>query len=280
MVQGDDDQKAEMEERVNAFDPVAWLANKPTTLMEVAAKNKEKQTIHEKASLYNIYEGIPHARQLTETVDEFLKRLPPATTDVSTSMPWIYISNPYTPRPNKQNKDDDDDKFYDREEDEDGDIEMPEAIPLHDEEKDDVSKLIILGTNLMSEFETERFMLRKDMQGKPTGKLDAAIAKSRDEMVKRLKEYAVEYKCVTGKVGLVPTSPSLFLILVVHELLPCGAGYPKSLLNQTSGSSSTISLKSTMSGPSSPTKQRPTTSVSLRKSRHETPNKRISATRA
>jgi hypothetical protein len=42
-------------------------------------------------TLYNRLEGVSTARQLTETVDEFLKRLPPRTT-VNAS--WIWITCP------------------------------------------------------------------------------------------------------------------------------------------------------------------------------------------
>jgi hypothetical protein len=42
-------------------------------------------------TLYNRLEGVSTARQLTETVDEFLKRLPPRTT-INAS--WIWITYP------------------------------------------------------------------------------------------------------------------------------------------------------------------------------------------
>lgn len=41
--------------------------------------------------LYNRLEGHPTARQLSETVDEFLKRLPPKTTFTGD---WIWITDP------------------------------------------------------------------------------------------------------------------------------------------------------------------------------------------
>lgn len=40
-------------------------------------------------ALYNRLEGHAPARQLTETVDEFLKRLPPKTTLSTEAGPWI-----------------------------------------------------------------------------------------------------------------------------------------------------------------------------------------------
>jgi hypothetical protein len=43
----------------------------------------------------NHYEGIEMAKQLSESVSDFLARLPPSTTSVSSGGPWIWIANPY-----------------------------------------------------------------------------------------------------------------------------------------------------------------------------------------
>lgn len=47
-------------------------------------------------ALYNVYEGSPSGRQLSEPVAAFLSRLPPLTTQLATSGPWIFIGNPHT----------------------------------------------------------------------------------------------------------------------------------------------------------------------------------------
>ena len=47
-------------------------------------------------ALHNIYEGDTSARQLSETIAEFLARCPPLTTHISTHGPWIYLSNPHS----------------------------------------------------------------------------------------------------------------------------------------------------------------------------------------
>lgn len=47
--------------------------------------------------LHNPYAGVPYAWQLDETVDAFLARLPPATTDGRPGLDWIYTCNPYVP---------------------------------------------------------------------------------------------------------------------------------------------------------------------------------------
>ncbi|KAL2279108.1 hypothetical protein FJTKL_13681 [Diaporthe vaccinii] len=50
---------------------------------------------------HNAYEGVVSARQLNETVGQFLARLPPATTRVTLNCPWIYIWNPFVPSDRK-----------------------------------------------------------------------------------------------------------------------------------------------------------------------------------
>lgn len=47
--------------------------------------------------IHNGYEGVASARQLDETVGQFLARLPPATTRVTLNCPWIYTWNPSVP---------------------------------------------------------------------------------------------------------------------------------------------------------------------------------------
>ncbi|KAF2477957.1 DUF1917-domain-containing protein [Lindgomyces ingoldianus] len=46
------------------------------------------------SDLHNIYQGKPDAWQLGESVDDFVRRLPPLTTPVAVC-PWIWAANPY-----------------------------------------------------------------------------------------------------------------------------------------------------------------------------------------
>lgn len=52
------------------------------------------------SKLHNPYEGRPHcAKQLSESPQTFLTRLPPSTTDFHAErVPWIYVANPFIPR--------------------------------------------------------------------------------------------------------------------------------------------------------------------------------------
>jgi hypothetical protein len=80
---------------VKVFDAAKWWKDRDgiSTVPSRATSQAD-----ETPSLHNPYEGCPYAWQLTETVDEFLARLPPATTDCDAETPWIYICNPYIPR--------------------------------------------------------------------------------------------------------------------------------------------------------------------------------------
>ena len=53
--------------------------------------------VPESREAFNIYEDYPSGRQLSETVETFLKRLPPLSTSMIEYGPWIYVANPYSP---------------------------------------------------------------------------------------------------------------------------------------------------------------------------------------
>ncbi|TQS34140.1 hypothetical protein Golomagni_05490, partial [Golovinomyces magnicellulatus] len=88
--------------RVAAFDAEDWISRYSRNLSWA----KNKHNISEASpQLHNPYAGIPYAWQLTETVDDFLRRMPPQTTYSSEEMPWIYICNPFIERvPKSQGK--------------------------------------------------------------------------------------------------------------------------------------------------------------------------------
>lgn len=92
---GDEDVVADLEARVDDFDTETWLAHhdlhpgrpRPRTTLPTSS-----------ASLHNPYAGVPFAWQLTETVEAFLTRLPPRTTEQTPETPWVFICNPYIAR--------------------------------------------------------------------------------------------------------------------------------------------------------------------------------------
>ncbi|KEF62307.1 uncharacterized protein A1O9_00279 [Exophiala aquamarina CBS 119918] len=48
----------------------------------------------------NYYEGLPTAKQLSESMNDFLERVPPSTTPRSQG-PWIWVANPYPSKGNQ-----------------------------------------------------------------------------------------------------------------------------------------------------------------------------------
>jgi hypothetical protein len=63
-------------------------------------KRDAEDELVEQLELFNIFEGDPYAWQLGESVDDFVKRVPPATTSALTCS-WIWVSNPHRNPRNK-----------------------------------------------------------------------------------------------------------------------------------------------------------------------------------
>jgi hypothetical protein len=155
------------------------------TLVEIA---NEKPTIvmpFKEATLYNPYEGQICARQLVESVDEFLNRLPPATTPAYKIGPWIFIVNPYRTAPKAF--------VYEQE-------KMPCEGPQ--EEESDLPRFVVLGGEHLEEL----VKLRHEEEKKDSGRTKAAITKSlssqRDGIVTRLLNTAVDLHITSGKVSI------------------------------------------------------------------------------
>ena len=104
---GDEEIKALLEQKSDSFDPVTYWSNIHPHLPSVIAyqnvlKAGAKSTTSNSGNnnkdarpLHNIYENQPSGRQLSETADEFLARLPPRTTSISEVGPWIFVANPF-----------------------------------------------------------------------------------------------------------------------------------------------------------------------------------------
>lgn len=85
---------AGLEARVNSFNVAQWWEE--TNAIRLNRRVKTEPVDSKK--LHNPYAGVPYAWQLSETVDNFLNRLPPETTEWSEEIPWIFICNPYNAR--------------------------------------------------------------------------------------------------------------------------------------------------------------------------------------
>ena len=92
---GDDGLKADLEAQASAFDTSTYWATHDHQPAVMAFKaNPHPSAPSAPKPTYNMYEDYPSGRHLSETVSEFLARLPPYTTQSTDCGPWIYIANP------------------------------------------------------------------------------------------------------------------------------------------------------------------------------------------
>lgn len=94
IILGDDETVAALEARVDRFNVHDWKSHQQ---LNPGRPRPRDEALRARSKLHNPYAGVNFAWQLTETVDEFLTRLPPRTTSQS-QVPWIFICNPYVPR--------------------------------------------------------------------------------------------------------------------------------------------------------------------------------------
>ncbi|KAK7992295.1 hypothetical protein PG996_012692 [Apiospora saccharicola] len=98
---GGEETARELEERVDGFDIQGWWEQRKHAQSALRLQAVRQPETKDTAQLHNPYSGYKYAWQLDETVDKFLKRLPPATTNESEVCPWIFICNPYIDRKHK-----------------------------------------------------------------------------------------------------------------------------------------------------------------------------------
>ncbi|KAI0880948.1 DUF1917-domain-containing protein [Annulohypoxylon maeteangense] len=99
---GDDDIMADLKAKVRDFDPETWWGEHGdvNTPLRIQAQSEDVE-MKDVSNLHNPYAGLEYAWQLTETIEAFLERVPPATTDATPKNPWIWVCNPYISRKKK-----------------------------------------------------------------------------------------------------------------------------------------------------------------------------------
>ncbi|KAJ8063961.1 hypothetical protein OCU04_007807 [Sclerotinia nivalis] len=177
---GDSATKQSFEDRASEFDDTAYWKNHQPSLTEKADANVAQALASPppKSFMYNPYAGQECAWQLEESVEAFLKRLPPKTTQVSESIPWIYITNPFR--------------------------EAPKRIAIHEEappDKDsDWGKCASEGNRLLEELTTLRNTIEKENAGEPTIPINLLMNKEKEVTVQKILDTAIDCQCTTGKV--------------------------------------------------------------------------------
>lgn len=113
--------------------------------------------------LHNAYEGEPGAYQVTESVDEFLSRLPPSSTRRTSGLDWIRIWNPYLPP---------------------GEPQLVRALRHAAAERLEI---------------TAKFIVATKASGMTPAKISKELDSEREEVVDDLRHLAVMCKIISGK---------------------------------------------------------------------------------
>ena len=172
---GDDSQKQELEQLASSFSPSVYRSNHPPSLAAIARAHAiaAQRAPKEEVKLYNPYEGLNSARQLSETVPEFLKRLPPLTTQWfgNSVEPWIYIANPYTEKRATN---------------------------------EDWASFKSLGEALLTDLSAKRADIEESMKGKPKGTITRKVTPIRKLVEETILKEAKARNCTSGKWMLFP----------------------------------------------------------------------------
>jgi hypothetical protein len=143
-------------------------------------------------TLYNPYEGVGCGRQLWETVEEFLARLPPATTQVSCLIPWIFIANPFRKAPTRK-----------------GNENIKEELGAEGppDENSQWAQFVVLAGKLLGELTGIRHDIEKNSSGVAQAQVTKAINIQKDKIVQKILDTAVELHCTSGKVRSLGSYP-------------------------------------------------------------------------
>lgn len=176
---GDVHLRTELEDRAATFDISRYWSTHSselsvmaaTTMATMATMAQASNSVPEPKQLYNRYEGVSTARQLSETVDAFLLRLPPLSTRASIHGKWIYIADPGS-----------------------------ESRPTDE----DQAGLMQRGREILEDFEAIRAGVEASIAGKTSGTKGRKLAQLRRKAEADLYAAAKEKGCTSGKWMLFP----------------------------------------------------------------------------
>jgi hypothetical protein len=119
---------------------------------------------------YNPFEDHWSGRQLDETVDEFLRRLPVVTTTIPEAKDaWLWVANPYAPR---------------------------------EERRVDIGTLKQQGVAILEAYREKAVQVELELEGKGQAMIMRRLSPMREELKDSLLWLASKTGVVTGKVGL------------------------------------------------------------------------------
>ncbi|KAI1619882.1 hypothetical protein EDD37DRAFT_613585 [Exophiala viscosa] len=140
----------------------------------------------------NFYEGQKSAKQLSESLSEFLERLPPSTTPFSTCGPWIWIANPYPPE----------------EKNAAGKI-------VTDPEGRDIASFRQLGTRLLENYMARKEELEAQNPDKQPGSITRMLRPDRVRLESSIRELARQKNVTCGKWMLFPEAGDVDFVWAV-----------------------------------------------------------------
>ncbi|KAK4194392.1 hypothetical protein QBC40DRAFT_319873 [Triangularia verruculosa] len=161
---------SKLKSRVATYNTASYFASQPSRTKLITSRitpSPSSSSPPPSGRLHNPYSSIPHsAYQLTESIPQFLTRLPPSTT---TGPEWIFIANPYLP---------------------------PKPPPS-------TSRFLTGGLSRLALFSS---FITGTTSAHPNSPLVAKrhIAVARKETIADLKQLAVEHRNISGKWMLFP----------------------------------------------------------------------------
>ena len=168
---GNDEEVAALQQRADGFDVNRhWMKHGFGVGIDAVDTTK---------AIHNGYENVTSARQLNETVGQFITRLPPATTRVKFDCQWIYIWNPFVPSDRKTPGYGDDDTV--------GGGEMTEEFIIRAQKR------------------LDRYEGFVEKNRTPTGKISKKIRDESKEFTGDILKLAGRLGVTEGKVSMVPS---------------------------------------------------------------------------
>lgn len=140
-----------------------------------------KQTPVERP-LQNPYEGHSYmARQLSETIPDFVKRMPPLTSSGDGS--WIWIANPVVKGKGNGNN--------------------------NGKDRFDLANFQDLGVQLLENFDAKRTQIESENVGKVQSTITRKLGPHRDKLKEDILDIAIKHGVTSGKVSLTASAAKM-----------------------------------------------------------------------
>lgn len=139
--------------------------------------------VHAEADLYAPYDSIENGRHSTESVNDFLTRVPPVNCPLSATTRWLWVAYPhYRPKP-----------------------AATSAVSLHNAADDQDQSWQVRCRAILDEYQSKADKITDEMAGKAKGSITRKLNPLRKDIPSRIQKIAKEAGKVCGKWMLFPT---------------------------------------------------------------------------